>query len=190
MRVRTYAADLVHATALFVLVAVCTSLFWAVAPLVVGMRSSVIMSGSMTPGIRPGDVVVSVPTPADDLRPGMVISFTDPDDPGRTLVHRFDAVNADGTVRTKGDANAEPDSTPVTAGLIDGQSRIRIPYVGLPAYWLRTGAYGRPVLAAALVVVAMVLVTGRRFPDQRPATIGRHRAAPGRHQGRRRLATA
>jgi signal peptidase I len=139
-----------------------------------------VMSGSMAPGIQPGDVVVSFPTPVDELRPGMVLSFTDPSRPDRTLIHRFVAVNPDGTVQTKGDANAEPDAAPVSAALIEGQSRIRIPWVGLPAYWLRSGAYG-PLGATVLAVVAAALVaSGRRTPEQELLlAAGRHRAGPG-----------
>jgi signal peptidase I len=180
-RVRTLAAELGYATALFVLAAVCISMFWALAPLAFGLRSSVVMSGSMAPGIRPGDVIVSFPTPVDDLRPGMVLSFTDPSRPDRTLIHRFVAVNPDGSVRTKGDANAEPDDAPVTAELINGQSRIRIPWIGLPAYWLRSGAYGSLGAAVLVIAAAAVLVSGRRrTPEEEFALlIGRHRAGPG-----------
>lgn len=163
--------DLGRAGAVFALALFCCATCWSLLPLAVGLRTDVVMSGSMAPGIEPGDVVISVPTAVRDLRPGMTISFTDPADPGRNLIHRFIARAADGSFQTRGDANSEPDSVLVPAALIHGQSRIRIPAVGLPAYWARTGQYRRFACGAAVLAV-LISVATRRAP-----TGGRHRSA-------------
>lgn len=192
-RTRMLLIDLAHAAVLAVLVAVCASMFWALAPLAVGLRSSVIMSGSMTPCIQPGDVVVSVPISVEDLQPGMVISFTDPADPKRTLVHRLSSANADGTVTTRGDANSQADSTPLPVDLIHGQTRIRIPYAGLPLYWLNARAYSSLAAVAMVFAAAVVLAAGSRLPqdDRAESTtnMGRHRAAPGRRRRESKAST-
>ena len=159
----------VGSVALLTLVAGTT--FWSLVPLALGLRSDVVMSGSMSPRIRPGDVVVSVPVRASQLRPGRIITFTDPAEPGRRLVHRYVAANADGTLRTKGDANVQADSTPVPVALVQGAAVVRIPFAGLPAYWGRTGQF-LPLVSAVLVLLAMLAAA-----TARPVVAGRHRRA-------------
>src|SRR2546429_65090 len=75
-------------------------LFWAVVPLATGWHADVILSGSMTPHIAPGDLVVVAPGTVG-IRSGQVIEFTDPANPRRQLVHRVVARNADGTLTTR-----------------------------------------------------------------------------------------
>jgi signal peptidase I len=150
-----------QALATAVLTLVCALAFWSVVPLALGLRSDVIMSGSMAPGIRPGDVVVSSPAPVSGLRPGTIILFVDPARPQRTLLHRYIARDAAGRLVTKGDANAEPDSTAVPPDLLYGQGRVRIPFAGLPAYWSATGQRARLTGGALMLVILLVIATPR-----------------------------
>lgn len=143
-------------SAIVVMAVVLGSIFWSLVPLALGLRSDVVMSGSMSPRIRPGDVVVSVPTDARRLRIGEIINFTDPADPRRRLIHRYIGPNRDGTLTTKGDANGQADSTGVPAAMVYGASRVRIPYAGLVSLWLRT-RQTRPLT----VTVLGALVLGR-----------------------------
>jgi signal peptidase len=137
-----------------------------------GWRAEAILSGSMTPQVQPGDVVLVSSLPPARIRLGEVIAFKDPAMP-RVLVHRVVAVLADGDLRTKGDANAAPDSDPVPPASVLGVARLRVPAVALPLYWARTGQYGRLALAAAGLVGALVLagsaVSGREVLGRRAA---------------------
>ncbi|WP_193615145.1 signal peptidase I [Nocardioides lijunqiniae] len=88
-------------------------LFLAVGPHVLGYRTSTMLTGSMEPGIMPGDVVVTAERPAADVRVGDVISYQIPIEDHRVETHRVtEVVTAkDGTIsiRTQGDANSNVD---------------------------------------------------------------------------------
>jgi signal peptidase len=91
-----------------------------------------------------------------------VILAADPVRPGGLLLHRRVGRRPDGSLITKGDANALPDSTPVPAANLPGLARLRVPAVGVPVLRARTGD---PLPAGALVVMTAILVAvpvGRR----------------------------
>jgi hypothetical protein len=109
--------------------------------------------------------------------PGTIVAFDDPAHPGVILTHRVAAINPDGSLQTKGDANAAADSTPVSPEAVIGTARLVSPGAGLPFYWWHTG---RIVALASWIVIsllALVLAT-RRLPTERRPTRRRMRAAP------------
>ena len=91
----------------------------AVGPHLLGYRTSTMLTGSMEPGISPGDVVVTVPKPASEVEVGDVISYHIPVEDHRVETHRVVKVlhQRDGSIaiRTQGDANENVD--PWTATL-------------------------------------------------------------------------
>jgi signal peptidase len=155
-----YARDSAQAIGLFFLTYYVSAVLWSLLPFTIGMRSDVVMSGSMAPKIDVGDVVVSAPISNRQLRPGMIISFTDPNLPERNLIHRMISRNPDGTVVTRGDANTDVDSTPVSPELINGQARVRIPLIGLPAYWFREKQYVPLGTALGALIFTVIVSTG------------------------------
>ena len=60
----------------------------AVGPHVLGYRTATMLTGSMAPGIVPGDVVVTVPRPASEVAVGDVISYRIPIEDHRVETHR------------------------------------------------------------------------------------------------------
>lgn len=66
-----------------------------------------VLSGSMRPGIQPGDLAIVRPVPADDIHVGEIIAYLPPEQP-RPVLHRIVSLNAKGLV-TKGDANRVDD---------------------------------------------------------------------------------
>lgn len=134
---------------------------WAVMPLAAGWHGRVILSGSMVPEIDPGDVVLTVGVDPAKLRPGQVIAFRDPARPGRVDVHRIVRRNDDGTFVTRGDANAEADSTPLPPSNIVGMPRLLVPWVGLPHYWWSQHDYARLGVTLAVLLVAVCVVFSR-----------------------------
>jgi signal peptidase len=159
----------------FVLTVVTGLVIVGLAPGVLGWRPSVISSGSMLPALAIGDLVVAAPAAPGTIEPNDVVIFTDPAAPGGTVVHRVVAANPDGTFTTAGDANPVVDSTPLAAAAVDGRVRLRIPYVGLPRYWLASRQW-LPLAALCAVLATLVVCSG---PPVRPATRRR------RQRGRR-----
>ncbi|TQS42365.1 signal peptidase I [Cryptosporangium phraense] len=124
--------------------AMASLMCWAGVSLALGTRPALIVSGSMAPSIRPGDLVVVSPLDAREVRElptGRIVIFTDPADRGRELAHRLVGRTADGRLRTKGDANPAPDSTPVPVTAVRGQARLVVPLIGRPFLWLRQGEF-------------------------------------------------
>ncbi|WP_035743397.1 signal peptidase I, partial [Arthrobacter sp. MA-N2] len=153
-------------------VAVATFLFLAVGPRVLGYQTSTMLTGSMSPLINPGDVVVTVPVSVHDLKVGDIITYHIPVEDQRVETHRIIdlAVNNQGTatVRTKGDANngADPWTATLAGGQVDRQV-FTIPYLGNAIRALRDPVvlkvlmYGAP---AALVVMVLVAIW-RKKPE-------------------------
>ncbi|HYS94869.1 MAG TPA: signal peptidase I [Candidatus Nitrosopolaris sp.] len=142
---------------------------FALAPAAFGWIPTVVTTGSMTPVIRPGDVVVAAPLRASGavtVRPGSVVLAEDPAKPGTLLLHRVVRRNPDGALVTKGDANPVEDSTPMPPGNLRGVARFTVPMVGVPLLRARAGD---PVPAGALVVIVVTLAAVRR-----PRRSGRH----------------
>ncbi|MEX0152961.1 signal peptidase I [Microbacterium sp. LMI1-1-1.1] len=138
--------------------------FWAAVPAVVGWMPTSVMSASMSPAIEVGDVVVAMPVGPEDLVPGRVLLAVDPDRPDRLRLHRLESVRADGMLVTRGDANPAADSTPVSPEAVSGVGVLRVPWVGLPSVWARTGNVV-PLAVTAVVLLGCLAVGTRRGRD-------------------------
>ncbi|MCZ9884233.1 signal peptidase I [Arthrobacter sp. B2a2-09] len=158
--------------------AIATFLFLAVGPRILGYQTSTMLTGSMSPLINPGDVVVTVPVAVKDLKVGDIITYHIPVEDQRVETHRIIdlAVNSQGTatVRTKGDANngADPWTATLAGGQVDRQV-FTIPYLGNAIRALRDPIvlkvlmYGAP---AALVVMLLVSIW-RKKPEADDAAV-------------------
>jgi signal peptidase I len=132
----------------------------AVGPHVLGYRTMTMLTGSMSPQIDPGDVVISTPLQIEDVTEGMVISYHIPIDDHRVVTHRVVSVEHgdDGsiTVQTKGDANTAVDPWQATLqGDTAYQVRAVVPEVGHAIQVLRN-----PVVSKALIYGAPALLAG------------------------------
>lgn len=164
--VRVVAAALATA----VLSVVASLSLWSALPTLAGWRVDVVMSGSMSPALQAGDLVLAAPADAGTLWPGQVAVFDATD--GRTVVHRVHAVNPDGSLVTKGDANATADTAPVTEVL--GLARLRVPWIGLPVVWWAEQDWLRLTLTMVGAVAAVVAAaTDVPEPEQTGAQHGR-----------------
>lgn len=119
-----------------------------------GLDATVVMTGSMSPSIRAGDVVVSRPVdgPVDT---GRVVRFRGPG--GQFILHRVIETRPDGLV-TAGDANPTPDGGVRRPGDVTGAAVAIIPMAGLPLLWWHDGNYSALMLLVAVVIGALVLV--------------------------------
>ena len=154
------------------------------APQAAGLEGHVVVSGSMQPRIAPGDVVLTRAVTPAELQPGQVILFPDPERPDRLILHRLVSVDAQGDLITRGDANQSNDSTPVPAASVIGRAQLRVPWIGLPAYWRSTGQWGAIALVAGLLAAATAWVT-RRAPRRTAVTRSPHDDLPARAGGHR-----
>jgi signal peptidase len=155
MRLRLFAT---WAAASFVLVVLLS----AALPLAVGGTSMVVRSGSMTPAIRTGDVVVVRPIAPTEAEVGDIVTFKDPTGSGRLLVHRVRAISQAGSeveVITKGDANTTQERWKVAADGTIGTVAYRLPALGFAVGWIGSPA-GRIglVILPALLLAAMLLM--------------------------------
>ncbi len=134
-------------------------------PLLFGWHPYVVKSGSMEPRIKVGDVILSSPDRDPSTLLGHVTVFEDPARPGTVKSHRIIAVNPDGTLVSKGDANPTPDPVPVTVGQVHGIGRLLVRWAGLPVIWARTGQLGFLGLFL-LVLVAASWAVARDTEDE------------------------
>lgn len=97
-----------------------------------------IASGSMSPNIKKGDVVVieKLNNNYNGLQVGEVIAYKYHD---IVIVHRLvDVLNVEDKYYfyTKGDANSKADNYVITEDMIIGKVNVKVPYIGLPTVWL------------------------------------------------------
>jgi signal peptidase len=130
-----------------------------------GWEFDAVLSGSMEPDIGVGGLVVIKPVDGEDVSVGEVISFKLPgiDTPiCHRLIERTET--SDGIIlRTKGDANEEPDDFVVRTADVIGRAVFYVPYAG---YLGRISEFGKTrvnvlgvtVPAAGLFVTVMGLL--------------------------------
>lgn len=97
---------------------VATLLFVNVGPRFLPYQALIVRSGSMSPAIPTGSVVVYSKAQASQLHVGQIIVFSDPTDPGKRITHRIFAIRTGPNGRyflTKGDANSVADNWEVPA---------------------------------------------------------------------------
>ncbi|TDF93896.1 signal peptidase I [Arthrobacter terricola] len=160
----TVAARVITTTVM--VAAVAGFAFLAVGPRVLGYQTSTMLTGSMSPLINPGDVVVTVPVPVSELKIGDIITYHIPVQDQRVETHRIVKldVNSQGTatVQTKGDANNGPDPWTATLATPTVDREIfTIPHLGNAIRALRDPIvlkvlmYGAPAALVGMLLVSI-----------------------------------
>lgn len=127
-----------------------------------------VASGSMHPSYEVGDLVIIQGVPPTDIQEGDVIVFDPPEGASHLTVHRVLRIEPtdEGTLqfRTKGDANANEDPSPVPENLVHGRVIYRIPYLGYITL-------DPTITIILIIIIAMVLLLWprrtRKFPKKR-----------------------
>jgi signal peptidase I len=137
-------------------------LFWSHAPQVVGWQPRVVLTGSMLPSVRPGDVALVGPAVVGKatLPPGRVVLVRDPGRSSGFYLHRVVRYDDQGRLVTRGDANASEDWPAVEPSRVAGQMRLVVPAVGLPLLWWRDGNWVALGLGGGATWAALVLALG------------------------------
>lgn len=123
-----------------------------------GVFPMIVLTDSMYPQIKSGDLIICNTTEAEDIIEGDVISFFDPMGSGTAVVtHRvLEVIDEDGELsfRTKGDNNNAEDQVLVPADNLVGIYRSRIPALGNVAMFMQT----TPGLIVCVVCPVLLLV--------------------------------
>ncbi len=181
---------LVRLVAVVYLSAAGSLLFWSHAPVILGWQPRVVLTGSMLPTVRPGDVVLLGPVPdaaaigPASVPPGRVVLVRDSTRPSGYYLHRVVRYDTAGRMVTQGDANAVEDHPAVDPERVEGQLRLLVPRVGTPMVWLREGRRLEVALVGGGTWAALVLVVGQRSPSAPPPAPRRRRRAGARAAAR------
>ena len=114
-----------------------------------------VLTGSMTPGIPVGSIVLVRPVDPGTLQVGDVATYEKTPGKAVYVTHRIAKIDTSATPTRftfKGDANRGPDINPVVPKQIRGKVWFHIPYLGA----IRDGLHGK----GGLTLVAMLVLAG------------------------------
>lgn len=134
----------------WIVAAAITIFIMIAAPVIVGYRPVIVLSGSMEPSYHVGSITYYHSCEFSDLQVGDTITFKAAD---AMVTHRIVRINGlSGNVETKGDNNVTPDPQPVEAADIVGKTAdFQIPYAG---YFV---SYGKKPLSIAVMVQILLI---------------------------------
>jgi len=96
-------------------------------PITGNYKILIVQSGSMEPAIHTGSIVVT--KPEAHYQVGDIITFGTISKTKAPTTHRIYSID-NGKYITKGDANEDPDMSPITANKIIGKVLFSVPYIG------------------------------------------------------------
>ncbi len=142
-----------------------------------------VLSPSMEPTFQPGDLVVTKPEPARDIKVGQILALPVPHSPGQHYVHRVISVTTkDGRplVQTKGDANLtpEPFRLRINSSTVPRVVAV-VPYAGRLSLVLQ---HSKTRLAVMAITVTAILLAGWRLMAGARVAQPTGRRGPGRHR--------
>lgn len=127
-----------------------------VVPNLLGISTMAVLSGSMEPAYATGSLVYVVPTEAEEIKEGDVISFI-LNSQGIVVTHRVVEVDKNNErFYVKGDANQSKDANPVQFSNVLGVVRFCVPMMGYALSYLLT--VGGKIIAGT-VIIALILMT-------------------------------
>lgn len=157
--------------------ALFAALLAATAPLAIGDHSFTMRSGSMTPTLEVGDVVVTEPISPLAARVGQIVTFRDPEGSGKLFSHRVQSIRPDGEVVhfvTRGDANTATERWSVPADGTIGRVAYRVPKLGYALVWTATppGRIALVAIPALLLCWTALLRIWRPAEEPEPGVTG------------------
>jgi signal peptidase I len=160
--------------ALLILIALTVAVIPAVLTSQYGFGFSPILTGSMEPSARPGDLYLTRLVSASTLQVGDIIAINN-QITGTYYSHRIHEMREmNGAIRiiTKGDANESPDRDPFMVSPVSKVSKSIevIPYIGRPMVYMNT-VQGRQAAATFLVVANILGLIAFLFRKKIVATL-------------------
>ena len=132
-----------------------------------GVRPLVVYSGSMSPAIPTGSIVLVKPAKAESLNVGDVISVSTQEG-GQLVTHRIQTkVLVDGRVvfQTKGDANKFPDPQPFIVENAAGKVILDVPLLGYAVVYASS-----PLVRSGVVAILAFAMLGGFRRKSKPST--------------------
>lgn len=123
---------------------------------ILGLKFMTVLSDSMSPALRAGDLIICRDKKIDDIKVGDIITYSIDD---FYITHRVVERISDGgqiLLKTRGDANNTKDPVTVGAGQLIGAFALRIPYGGYVIRFFRSAAG----LILILIVPASLFIYG------------------------------
>jgi signal peptidase len=139
----------------FALLVLASITIVAVLPRATNGSALTVLTGSMTPGIPVGSIVMVRPVDPQTLDVGDIATYQVKPDEDTFITHRITKIHQTDkglTFTFKGDANRGPDLDDVPAGAIRGEVWFHVPYLGT----IRDGLHGK----GGITLVAMILLAG------------------------------
>ena len=127
-------------------------------PAAIGYTSLTVLSGSMSPALRTGDIVVAKKIAPADARPGDVVTFRAPDNASKLITHRIvrmRVLDGHSAFVTRGDANTGVERWVVPNHGTIARVDLRVPKLGYVTNLAgsRFGRFGFLVIPALLLAV-------------------------------------
>lgn len=135
-----------------------------------GWGSTSVISNSMVPALRSGDVVSYRPAKITNIHAPTIVVFFDPER-ASSVVHRV-VSNEGEYLITKGDANAQFDTRHVAYLEVQGVGFMVVPWVGLPIKWWATGQRYLSLLLASFFFISAWL-SGKVMDGSKPPWISK-----------------
>lgn len=109
-------------------------------PSINGYQMYMVMSGSMSPAVNTGSLVVVKPVDLEEIKPQDIITFRGEIERENITTHRVVEIHKEDKLffRTRGDANEVEDPMPVSANQIIGKVILSIPYGGYVFHFARS----------------------------------------------------
>lgn len=129
------------------------------APMVSGYKPVVVLTGSMAPLYPVGTVIYYKPAAFESIQVDDVISFSKNDDAKSVVTHRVVSIDTKRQkITTKGDANENPDPSPISYTDVKGKvMNYHLPYVGYAVQY----AQNYFIIGAVFIILLAKLVFDR-----------------------------
>jgi signal peptidase I len=124
-----------------------------------GLRTLVVQSGSMSPAIETGDMVVSRVISPSEASVGDVVTFRDPSRDSELVTHRVVEKRDEGgavAFVTKGDANGATEEWTIERSGTMGEVVFRLPKAGYLMAWATLPAVRAALLIGAAVILGVI----------------------------------
>lgn len=126
-------------------------------PSLFGYKVMVVLTGSMSPKIKPGDLVISKSISLNSVNIGTIITYMTKDK--LLITHRVVEIQDENGVemyKTKGDANPVADVDLVSQDQLQGMYFTKIPYVG----WISSFAKTRTGIIVLISIFILIIIGG------------------------------
>jgi len=136
------------------IVTVVLLLIVSVFPITGNYKLMIVQSGSMTPAIKMGSIVMV--KPMEDYNVGDVISFTNPRERQEPISHRIvdlEVIEGEPFYIVKGDVNEEPDPRRVEKDEVMGKVLFDVPYLGYAVDFAQ-----KPLGFALIIIVPAAII--------------------------------